>query len=97
MTTRDKMIGPVLSFVFIAGGGWVTLEAVAQNTDKIEARVDRLEVSVSRQEVIDVKIQGVESRLDKMETIVGQVLEIQQQQAQNMAAVCQATGATCSR
>ena len=97
MTTRDKMIGPVLSFVFIAGGGWVTLEAVAQNTDKIEERVDRLEVSVSRQEVIDVKIQGVESRLDKMETIVGQVLEIQQQQAQNMAAVCQATGATCSR
>ena len=97
MTTKDKMIGPVLSFVFIAGGGWVTLEAVAQNTDKIEERVDRLEVSVSRQEVIDVKIQGVESRLDKMETIVGQVLELQQQQAQNMAAVCQATGATCSR
>lgn len=95
--TKDKMIGPVLSFVFIAGGGWVTLEAVAQNTDKIEMRVDRLEISVSRQEVIDVKIEGVEKRLDKMEAIVGQVLEIQQQQAQNMAAVCQATGASCSR
>lgn len=95
--TGEKMIGPVLSFVFIAGGGWVTLEAVAQNTDKIEHRVDRLEDSISRQEVIDVKIEGVEKRLDKMEEIVGKMLDLQQTQAQNMASVCQATGATCSR
>ena len=42
------------------------------------------------------KIEGVEKRLDKMEDIVQKMLDIQQQQAINQAAICQATNANCS-
>jgi proteasome assembly chaperone (PAC2) family protein len=46
--------------------------------------------------VIDVKIEGIEKRLDKMEDIVQKMLDIQQRQAVNIAQICQATNANCS-
>ena len=44
----------------------------------------------------DFKIEGVETRLDKMEELMGKMLEVQQQQAINQAKICAATNASCN-
>ena len=91
------MIVPAMSAIFGAGVSAATLEAVAADTQELAAKVEKLEETKPKTEVIDLKIEGVEKRLDKMEDIVGRMLEMQQQQAINQAAICQATGADCSR
>jgi uncharacterized coiled-coil protein SlyX len=96
MNLKDWAI-PAITLVFAAGVTVAGFEATADDTKKLQERVGTLEVKSAKQEVIDLKIEGVEKRLDKMEDIVGKMLEIQQQQSANQAAICQATGADCSR
>jgi len=96
MNMKDWMI-PVATVIFAAGVSLAALEATADDTKDLQQRVGNLEVKSAKQEVVDVKIEGVEKRLDKMEDLVGKMLEIQQQQTANQAAICQATGADCSR
>jgi len=90
-------VSPVVSVIFVAGIAYGTLEATAEETEQLNGRVSSLEQSVKNQEIIDLKIEGVEKRLDKMEELQSQMMALQQQQAINMAAVCQATNADCSR
>jgi len=54
-----------------------------------------LESKAGKQEIVDIKIEGVEKRLDKMEDLMAKMLEVQQQQAISQAKICQATNADC--
>ena len=96
MTLKDWAI-PGATVVFAAGVSLAGLEATAEDTKELQERVDHLESKAAKQEVIDLKIDGVEKRLDKMEDLMGKMVEIQQEQAINQAKICQATNADCSR
>ena len=69
------MVVPGITLVFAAGISFASLESAAQDVDELSTRVGALEnkkaVSVGKQEVVDVKIEGVEKRLDKMEELMG--------------------------
>ena len=96
MNTQWKaLIAPIFSIVFVAGGGWVTLDAVAQQNTELTERVHKVEEKVGQQQVIEVKVQQVQDRLERMEVLVDKMVEIQQRQMTNQAAICQATGANC--
>ena len=94
MTAKDWAI-PVATVVFAAGVSFASLESAAQDVEDVEKRVVVLESKSGKQEVVDIKIQGVEKRLDKMEEMMGKMLEVQQQQAINQAKICSATNADC--
>jgi uncharacterized coiled-coil protein SlyX len=91
---KDAII-PGLTLVFAAGISFASLESAAQDVEDVEKRVTVLESKSGKQEVVDVKIEGIEQRLDKMEDIVQKMLDNQQQQAVNIAQICQATNANC--
>ena len=94
MDLKDAII-PGLTLVFAAGISFASLESAAQDVEDVEKRVTVLESKSGKQEVVDVKIEGIEQRLDKMEDIVQKMLDNQQQQAVNIAQICQATNANC--
>lgn len=91
-----EMIIPAATVLFAAGAAFTSFESAAQDTEELSDRVKTLESKSAEQQIIDLKIEGVEKRLDKMEDIVQKMLDIQQQQAINQAAICQATNANCS-
>tara|TARA_R100000152_G_C6695586_1_gene126197 strand:- start:105 stop:401 length:297 start_codon:yes stop_codon:yes gene_type:complete len=95
MEVKDIAV-PGITIVFAAGISFASFESAAQDVDDLDKRVTVLESSLSKQDVVDVKIQGIENRLDKMEDIVQKMLENQQRQAVNIAQICQATNANCS-
>jgi proteasome assembly chaperone (PAC2) family protein len=92
-----EWVVPGATVIFAAGVSFTSFESAAQEVEEIDQRVEVLESKSGKQEIVDIKIEGVEKRLDKMEDIVAKMLEMQQQQAINQAAICQATGASCSR
>lgn len=92
---KQAVIGPCVTVVFLAGGGWVTLDAVAQNAEELTDRIEVVESKVSEQQVIEVKVQQVEQQLSKLEQSMEKLIEIQQKQALNTARICAATGADC--
>jgi predicted DNA-binding protein len=96
MNTKEWIV-PGITIVFAAGISFASLESAAQESKDLDDRVTVLESKSGKQDVVDVKIEGIEHRLDKMEDIVAKMLEMQQQQAINQAAICQATNANCSR
>ena len=93
MTQWKSLIWPLLSLVFVSGGAWVTLEAVAQQTEELEDRVVVVEDAVGAQQVQEVKIQQIEDRLRRLENMVEKLATEQQRALANQAAICQATGA----
>jgi TolA-binding protein len=96
MTASWKpFLAPCITVIFVAGGGWVTLEAVAQQNTDLTERVEVVEDKVGQQQVIDLKVEQVEQRLQRLETAIEKMIEIQQKQAVNQAAICQATAANC--
>ena len=100
MDLKD-MVVPGITLVFATGIAFASFESAAQDVDELGTRVIALEnkkaVSVGKQEVVDVKIEGVEKRLDKMEELMAKMLEVQQRQAINQAKICAATNADCSQ
>ena len=94
MDLKDLVV-PGLTIVFAAGISFASFESAAQDVEDVEKRVTVLESKSGKQEVVDVKIEGIENRLEKMEDIVQKMLENQQQQAINIAQICQATNANC--
>jgi predicted DNA-binding protein len=95
MELKDLAI-PGLTVVFAAGISFASFESAAQDVEEVDRRVQILESKSGKQEVVDVKIEGIEQRLEKMEDIVQKMLDNQQQQAINIAQICQATNAECS-
>ena len=96
MEIKDLAI-PVLTVVFAAGVSFASLESSASDVDEVNRRVEVLESKAGKQEVVDVKIEGIEQRLEKMENIVQKMLDNQHQQAVNIAQICQATNAKCGK
>ena len=89
------LIGPCMTLVFVAGGGWYTLDAVANDSAELAVKVEQVERRLSEQDVLEVKVEQVEKRLEKMESLLEKTIEIQQLQMRNQAAICQATNASC--
>ena len=94
MNIKDWLV-PGITVVFAAGISVASLESAAQDTEDLSKRVVVLESRSGKQEVVDLKIEGVENRLDKMEVLMAKMLEVQQEQAINQAKICQATNADC--
>ncbi|QDP48305.1 MAG: hypothetical protein Unbinned4944contig1000_29 [Prokaryotic dsDNA virus sp.] len=94
-TDIKALIGPCMTLVFVAGGGWYTLDAVANETTELAQKVDKVEEQLGEQDVLEVKVEQVEKRLEKMEKMLEKTIEIQQEQMRNQAAICQATNANC--
>lgn len=95
MELKDFAV-PGITVIFAAGVSFASFESSAQDVEDLSERLNAVEDSVGKQEVVDVKIEGIEKRLDKMEDIVQKMLDIQQRQAVNIAQICQATNANCS-
>tara|TARA_Y100000114_G_scaffold131389_1_gene129576 strand:+ start:2446 stop:2742 length:297 start_codon:yes stop_codon:yes gene_type:complete len=95
MELKDFVV-PGMTVIFAAGVSFASFESSAQDVEDLSERLNAVELSVGKQEVVDVKIEGIEKRLDKMEDIVQKMLDIQQRQAVNIAQICQATNANCS-
>jgi hypothetical protein len=95
MDIKDLAV-PGLTVVFVAGICFASLESAASDVEEVYRRVEVLESKAGKQEVVDVKIKGIEQRLEKMEDIVQKMLDNQQKQAINIAQICQATNAECS-
>ena len=87
---------PCGTILFAAGAAFASFESAAQETEELARRVTVIESKEGKQEVVDLKIEGVEKRLDKMEELMGKMLEVQQQQAINQAKICAATNASCN-
>ena len=94
MNVKDWLV-PGITVVFAAGISVASLESSAQDTKDLSKRVIALESKSGKQEVVDIKIEGVETRLDKMEVMMAKMVEIQQKQAINQAKICTATHADC--
>jgi hypothetical protein len=94
MNIKDFVV-PGVTVVFAAGISFASLESAAQEAEDLSKRVVVLESKSGKQEVVDLKIEGVEKRLDKMEDLMAKMLEVQQQQAISQAKICQATNADC--
>jgi TolA-binding protein len=90
-----SFVGPCVTLVFVAGGGWYTLDAVAQETHELSDKVEQVETRLTEQDVLQVKVEQVQTRLEKMEQLLEKTIEIQQRQMTNQAAICQATNARC--
>ncbi len=95
MNAKD-MVVPVATVLFAAGASFASFESAAQETEDLSVRVIKLESQEGKQEVVNLKIEGIEIRLDKMEELIAKVLEAQQQQAINQAKICAATKARCN-
>ncbi len=94
MNMKDFAV-PGVTVVFAAVISFASFESAAQDVEEIDQRVEVLESKSGKQEIIDIKIEGVEKRLDKMEDLMAKMLEVQQQQAINQAKICSATNADC--
>ena len=96
MDLKDIAV-PGITLVFAAGISFASFESSAQEVDELGTRLSALEsrkdVNLGKQEVVDVKIEGIEKRLEE---IVQRMLEMQQKQAVSVAKICQATNADCS-
>lgn len=95
MNIKDFAV-PSMTVVFAAGVSFASFESAAQDAKDLDKRVSVLESKEGKQEIVDLKIEGVEKRLDKMEELMGKMLEVQQQQAINQAKICSATNADCN-
>ncbi len=95
MNIKDIAI-PCSTILFAAGAAFASFESAAQETEELARRVTVSESKEGKQEVVDLKIEGVEERLDKIEELMGKMLEVQQQQAINQAKICAATNASCN-
>ncbi len=90
-----SMIGPGVTLIFIAAGGWFTLDAVAQETEELSEKIEVVERRLTEQDVLQVKVEQLGDRLEKMESLLEKTIEIQQRAMQNQSAICQATNANC--
>tara|TARA_R100001594_G_scaffold7620_1_gene20446 strand:+ start:15857 stop:16144 length:288 start_codon:yes stop_codon:yes gene_type:complete len=94
MNLKEYVV-PSVTVIFAAGICFASLESAASDVEELDQRVEVLESKSGKQEIVDIKIEGVEKRLDKMEDLMAKMLEVQQQQAINQAKICSATNANC--
>jgi 4-hydroxy-3-methylbut-2-enyl diphosphate reductase IspH len=96
MNTKDLII-PILSGAVAVGMTLATVTASASDTEDLAERVRDIEVKQASEESTKVIVKQNSERLERLENIIQKLAEQQSQIAANQAAVCQATGAECSR
>ena len=96
MDIKDLFI-PILSGAVAVGMTLATVTARASDTENLADRVRDIEVKQASEESTKVIVKQNSERLERLENIIQKLAEQQSQIAANQAAVCQATGAECSR
>ena len=96
MNTKDLII-PILSGAVAVGMTLATVTARASDTQELDDRLRSLELSQASEESPKVIVKQNSERLERLENIIQKLADQQSQIAANQAAVCQATGAECSR
>ena len=96
MDMKDLII-PILSGAVAVGMTLATVTASASDTEDLADRVREIEVKQASEESTKVIVKQNSERLERLENIIQKLAEQQSQIAANQAAVCQATGAECSR
>ena len=96
MDMKDLII-PILSGAVAVGMTLATVTASASDTEDLADRVRDIEVMQASEESTMVIVKQNSERLERLENIIQKLAEQQSQIAANQAAVCQATGAECSR
>ena len=96
MDMKDLII-PILSGAVAVGMTLATVTASASDTEQLADRVRDIEVKQASEESTKVIVKQNSERLERLENIIQKLAEQQSQIAANQAAVCQATGAECSR
>ena len=96
MDIKDLFI-PILSGAVAVGMTLATVTASASDTENLADRVRDIEVKQASEESTKVIVKQNSERLERLENIIQKLAEQQSQIAANQAAVCQATGAECSR
>ena len=83
----------LITAIFFAGTGWMSLQASAQEVESLGERLDAVAKSATVSENSQFVV--MEDRLVRLEKAVDKLKENQQQMAFNLGAVCAATGAKC--
>lgn len=83
----------LITTIFFAGTGWMSLQASAQEVESLGERLDEVAKSATVSENNQFAV--MEDRLVRLEKAVDKLKENQQQMAFNLGAVCAATGAKC--
>ncbi len=96
MDMKDLII-PILSGAVAVGMTLATVTASANSTEELDDRLRKLELDQASEESTKVIVKQNSERLERLENIIQKLAEQQSQIAANQAAVCQATGAECSR
>ena len=89
-----KLVVWIVTVVFIAGGGWWSLQAMGKDVSKIQTTLDEQESSIT----IHLASEGHEAGAERMQRIEAAHLEVQEDirsMMVNQSAICQATGARC--
>jgi|TARA_R100001198_G_scaffold90336_1_gene67509 4-hydroxy-3-methylbut-2-enyl diphosphate reductase IspH len=96
MDIKDLLV-PILSGAVAVGMTLATVTASAQDAEELSDRVRDIEVKQAGEESTKVIVKQNSERLERLENIIQKLAEQQSQVAANQAAICQATGADCSR
>ena len=96
MDIKDLLV-PILSGAVAVGMTLATVTASAQDAEELSDRVRDIEVKQAGKESTKVIVKQNSERLERLENIIQKLAEQQSQVAANQAAICQATGADCSR
>ena len=86
---------PGASSLIALGGYMATVTAVADDAKEIETRLRAVEVEQAEQGAEAVKLTNALQRLDKLEQIVSENAKQLNKLSQDIARVCEATGARC--
>ena len=92
---RAKAILWLLPFIFGAGGVYASLQRTGVELAKVEQVVDTNEKRLNGHLASGFGHDGARERVIKIETNQQQIIVRQQRAAENIAAICQATGASC--
>ena len=96
----SKMLIFIVSVVFFAGTGWMSIEASTAEIALLEERLDIMcerteSESTQNYDGLKPQVEAMQDRLARLEQAVDKLKENQQQMAFNLGAVCAATGAKC--
>ena len=94
MKWDPKVLIWVVGVVFIAGGGWWSLQSVSTDVSKIQDTLD----GQGEEIIIHIASDGHESSVDRMKNIEAAHMEMGEDirsMMVNQSAICQATGARC--
>ena len=91
----SKLMIAGIPLLISLGGLIFTLEATAQESEEVEERVRVLEVKQAESSSTKVMVSQNTERMARLEAVVMENAKQLNKLSQDMAAVCQATGARC--